>query len=133
MTALLAPRVAAGSHRRISAAALAAAVLASLVGLAGCSQGKPDVVPSDDDAKPTVTVRVTDNQYDPKTVEIDAGEAVQWVFEGNDSHDVVAGDASFVSELSSSGAYTHVFDRAGEYAYDCSVHPEMTGVVRVSE
>ena len=46
-------------------------------------------------------------------------------------HDVVAEDGSFVSELQASGEYLHVFEKAGDYPYDCSVHPEMTVVVSV--
>ncbi len=59
------------------------------------------------------------------------GQAVRWVFSGVMEHDVVAEDGSFVSELQTSGEYVHVFEKAGDYPYDCSVHPEMTGVVSV--
>ena len=76
-------------------------------------------------------MRAFDNQYDPAEVEIAPGQAVQWIFEGPTEHDVVANDRTFVSELVTSGTYTHVFDEAGEYAYLCSIHPEMRGVVRV--
>lgn len=100
--------------------------------LAGCARpGKPELVPSDDKVEATVTVRAIDNEYVPETVEIAPGQAVRWVFEGTMQHDVVAEDGSFVSELVTSGSYTHVFDEAGEFAYDCSIHPEMTGVVSV--
>ena len=53
------------------------------------------------------------------------------MFSGVMEHDVVAEDGSFVSELQPSGQYVHVFEQAGDYPYDCSVHPEMTGVVTV--
>ncbi|WP_449283092.1 cupredoxin domain-containing protein [Leucobacter sp.] len=99
--------------------------------LAGCAPGKPEVVPSDDEAKAAVTVRAFDNAYDPPEVEIAPGQAVRWVFEGPAEHDVVADDGSFVSELMTAGSYTHLFEEAGEFPYLCSVHPEMTGVVRV--
>lgn len=105
--------------------------LAAVGALAGCAPGKPEPVPSDDSAEVAVTVRAFDNQYDPAEVEIAPGQAVQWVFEGPTEHDVVANDRTFVSELVNSGTYTHVFDEAGEYAYLCSIHPEMRGVVRV--
>lgn len=111
-------------------AALAAAGL--MIGLAGCAPGKPDVVPSDDDATPAVTVTVKDNAFEPAAVEIAPGQAVRWEFEGTADHDVVADDGSFVSELLREGSYTRVFEEAGEYGYDCSIHPEMTGVVTVN-
>ncbi|MGO1538709.1 MAG: cupredoxin domain-containing protein [Leucobacter sp.] len=104
-----------------------------VLGLAGCSPAKPDTVPSADDASAAVTVLAYDNAYEPAEVEIQVGEAVKWEFTGNMKHDVVAEDGSFVSELVDEGTYTVVFDEPGEYAYDCSVHPEMRGVVRVVE
>lgn len=122
------PRRIAG--RRLFSAVTALGLAVSLVACAG-GTGKPEVVPSDSSAQPAVTVHVIDNRYEPAEVEIEAGQAVRWVFAGVMEHDVVAEDGSFVSELTIEGEYTHVFDEAGTYAYDCSVHPEMTGVVGV--
>lgn len=100
--------------------------------LAGCARpGKPEPVPSEDSIKAAVTVRAVDNKYIPAEVEIAPGQAVRWVFEGVMEHDVVAQDGSFVSELMTTGSYTHQFTDEGDFAYDCSVHPEMTGVIRV--
>ncbi|MFC5336967.1 cupredoxin domain-containing protein [Leucobacter denitrificans] len=118
--------------RRI--AARAAATLGALtlaLTLAACAS-PPEVVPSDDGVEPAVVVTVIDNRYEPSEVEIEAGEAVQWVFQGSAKHDVVADDGSFVSELMYEGTYTHVFDESGEFPYVCSIHPEMTGVVHVN-
>ncbi len=108
------------------------AVALLAVPLAACAGGaKPKPVPSDTGAEPAVTVTVIDNRYEPAEVEIEPGEAVRWVFKGKMEHDVVAKDGSFVSELMTTGEYVKRFDEAGEFPYDCSVHPEMTGVVRV--
>lgn len=116
--------------RRAVAFAAAATLMFSL---AACSAAKPELVPSDEGVEPAVTVRVLDNKYIPDTVDIKVGEAVQWVFEGRSAkHDVVADDASFVSELQYEGTYTRVFTEVGSFGYDCSIHPEMTGVVNVS-
>lgn len=94
--------------------------------------GKPELVPSDDGATPAVTVRVIDNAYEPQEVTVEPGQAVQWVFEGRSAkHDVVAEDGSFVSDLVYEGTYTHVFEEAGDFPYDCSIHPEMRGLVTV--
>lgn len=118
-----------GSAPRVILAVLIAAIALLL---AGCAPAKPAVVPSDDDAKVTVTIRVVDNQFEPAEVTIDQGEAVRWVFEGaSNEHDVVAKDGSFVSELMREGSYTHVFDDAGLFDYICSIHPEMRGKITV--
>jgi plastocyanin len=112
--------------------AIAAVAAALLVGLTACGgTSKPPLVPSATGADPVVTVTVVDNRYEPAEVEIEAGQAVRWVFQGAMEHDVVAEDGSFVSELLTSGEYVHVFEDAGEFPYDCSIHPEMTGRVTV--
>ena len=114
-------------------AGLAGAGAAAALTACGVPGKKPELVPSDDDIKAAVTIRAFDNAYDPADVQIAPGQAVRWVFEGPAEHDVVAEDGSFVSELVYEGSYTHLFEEAGEFPYDCSIHPEMTGVVRVVE
>lgn len=108
---------------------IAVAAIAGL--LAACAPKKPAAVPSAEGVEAAVTVAVIDNKFEPAAVEVKPGQAVRWVFKGVMEHDVVAEDGSFVSELQTSGEYVHVFDAAGEFPYDCSVHPEMTGVVTV--
>lgn len=88
-------------------------------------------MPSAEGVSADVTVAVIDNKYEPASVEVKPGQAVRWVFSGVMEHDVVAADGSFVSELQKTGEYVHVFETAGEYLYDCSIHPEMTGAVSV--
>lgn len=124
--------------KRRSSSHLMASVVASMgvfafaIGLAACAPAKPPLVPSDDDAKVTMTVRVVDNKFEPKEFTISQGEAVRWVFEGpSNEHDVVAKDGSFVSELMREGSYTHVFNDKGDFDYLCSIHPEMTGLITV--
>ena len=97
----------------------------------GVPGAKPETVPSDDEIKAAITIRAFDNQYDPADVQIAPGQAVRWVFEGPAEHDVVAEDGSFVSDLVYEGSYTHLFEEPGEFPYDCSIHPEMTGIIRV--
>jgi len=119
------------SRRGVIAGIAGALGLVSIGAIAGCAPGKPEPVPSDDDVKAAVTVRVVDNAFEPAEVQITPDQAVRWVFEGAVEHDVVANDRSFVSELTKEGEYTHRFAEAGDYDYICSVHPEMRGIVRV--
>lgn len=117
---------------RLGRRAFGGVVVAAFVGvLAACAAKKPAAVPSATGVQADVTVAVIDNKFEPAVVEVRPGQAVRWVFSGAMEHDVVAEDGSFVSELQASGEYVHVFEQAGEYPYDCSVHPEMTGVVTV--
>ena len=103
-----------------------------VVSLTGCTAPrKPELVPSAQGVTPVVTVYVYDNAYEPMQVEIEVGQAVRWEFVGPGEHDVVAANGSFVSELLKVGDYVHVFNEPGEFAYDCSIHPEMRGMVTV--
>lgn len=119
------------SRRRVLRAAAGVFGIAAVAVLSACAPSKPELVPSDENVKAVVTVTVSDNRYEPAEVEIAPGQAVRWQFVGPGEHDVVADDRSFVTELQQEGTYTHVFDEAGEFAYLCSIHPEMRGVVRV--
>lgn len=122
------------TRRRMLTGAASVLGIGAAAMLAGCARpGKPAVVPSDDGVKAAVTVRAIDNKFEPAEIEIAPGQAVRWVFEGQMEHDVVAEDGSFVSELQKGGSYTHLFESVGEFAYDCSIHPEMTGVIRVKQ
>ena len=74
--------------------------------------------------------------FDPPAIAVSSGTTVvwQWTGRGGD-HDVVAVDGSFESELveSSSKTFSHTFEEAGEWLYNCSEHEEkgMKGVVVV--
>lgn len=121
------------SRRRVFRGLFGLIGTGAAVALAGCGipGKKPDLVPSQDDAKAALTIRAFDNAYEPKSATINVGQAVRWVFEGPAEHDVVAGDGSFVSELMVKGSYTHRFETEGDFPYDCSIHPEMVGMIRV--
>lgn len=123
------------SRRNFVTGVLGVAVAAAgTLALAGCVQPKPPVVPSaGPDVKPVVQITVVDNEYHPAEVTIRPGDAVEWIFQGHSAdHDVVADDRSFVSELMREGSYVHVFEKAGTFGYDCSIHPEMRGTITVS-
>lgn len=130
---MLSERVRTASRRGIRGGIAGVMVLGLILGLSGCATGKPELVPSDDNVKAAITVRAVDNKFEPAEVEIAKGQAVRWVFEGTNQHDVVSDDGSFVSDLVYDGSYTHVFNDVGDFRYICSIHPEMIGNVKVVE
>ncbi|MGR4010307.1 cupredoxin domain-containing protein [Leucobacter sp. 1207-22] len=130
-------RITAGLSRRnfVTGVLGVAAATAGTLALSGCVQPKPPVVPSNapSGVKPVVQISVIDNEYSPAEVTVRPGDAVEWIFEGHSAdHDVVADDGSFVSELMREGSYVFVFEKAGTFGYDCSIHPEMRGTVTVA-
>jgi plastocyanin len=100
-----------------------------------------DAVPQADDGSPEglgqdvsapSIVAVVDNAFRPGRLEIDAGTTVVWEWSGVSPHTVTARDGAFDSGILQTGAsWSRTFDDPGRYAYYCTLHPDMTGVVEV--
>lgn len=76
-----------------------------------------------------LTVAVRDNEFVPADLTISAGETVTWQWEGDIPHNVV-GDG-YESETQTEGTFTHTYDTAGDYPYECTIHPGMEGTITV--
>jgi plastocyanin len=78
-------------------------------------------------------VRIAGFAFAPRTVSARVGQKITW--ENQDAgatHTVTALDGSFRSgQLEQGDEFSHVFRRAGTFAYHCSVHPAMRGTVKV--
>jgi plastocyanin len=80
----------------------------------------------------TVTVDITKFAFAPKDVTIAPGTRVIWTNRDEAPHTVTSNDKSFASKgLDTDDQYEHVFTGEGDFAYLCTVHPFMTGVVHV--
>ena len=84
-------------------------------------------------AAPTIVdVTALDNIFEPPYLEVRAGTTVRWLNRGQDDHDVVADDGSFVSPVFKPGqTYEFTFTGAGTFPYLCDLHEGMTGTVVV--
>jgi plastocyanin len=61
------------------------------------------------------------------------GGTVTWTNSGKAPHTVTADNGSFDSGIFGAGkSFSHVFQTEGTYTYVCTLHPQMTGSVRVS-
>jgi plastocyanin len=76
------------------------------------------------------TIALQDDVFVPADVEIAAGEAVAWKWEGKNPHNVAG--SGFKSKIQTSGTFTRTFAKAGSFDYRCEVHPVMTGTVVVT-
>jgi plastocyanin len=118
---------------------LVAVALAAVLAACGTTSADGGSAPDPDDADATVTA--TDMAFDPGTVTVAAGETFTVAFVNEDAmpHNIaVYTDASksekvFEGEMVTDG--TVVYDLpaldAGEYFFDCSLHPNMTGTLVV--
>jgi plastocyanin len=109
------------TRRPLTVALLAAAVVA-----AGCG--------GSDDGKPVATTEVTmakSYRFDPKTIEISAGQTVTWTNDDNFTHTVeVEGQQD--REVGKGESVSITFDEPGTYDYVCTLHRhDMDGTVVV--
>ena len=83
-------------------------------------------------AAPAVSVEITKFAFVPKEISVTPGTRITWSNSDEIPHTVTATDKSFDSKAMDTGdSYAHTFDQPGDYAYFCSVHPFMTGIVHV--
>jgi plastocyanin len=84
----------------------------------------------------TVEVRIADYKYAPAELKVKPGTTVKWINgEKRTSHSIFfLGPDGFESERIFPGeSWQRAFERPGSYPYRCGPHPEMKGVVEVSE
>lgn len=101
---------------------------------AGRSAAAPDSAATTMPASPADTLRtvIKNISYLQPRLEVAAGTTVEWTNADPLAHTVTAADGAFDSELIQPGrTFRHTFTKAGTYAYSCTPHPFMTGVVVV--
>lgn len=82
----------------------------------------------------TVNVEISKFMFAPKELTVAPGTTVHWINRDETPHTVSStGDKKVLSSkaMDTDDQYEHTFDREGDFAYICTVHPFMTGVVHV--
>ena len=107
--------------------ALAAGSLATLVVAAGCG--------GSESTEPVATTEVTmvkSYRFDPKAVEIQAGQSVTWTNDDNFTHTVKV-DGQDDHKVGRGDSVSIRFDKPGTYEYECTLHNhDMHGTVIVT-
>ena len=81
---------------------------------------------------PTVNIDIAKFAYGPKEITVAPGTRVIWTNHDEAPHTVTGNDKSFASKgLDTDDKFEHTFASEGDFAYICTVHPFMTGVVHV--
>ncbi|HEX7715957.1 MAG TPA: hypothetical protein VF416_01620 [Marmoricola sp.] len=81
------------------------------------------------DAAGGAVVSVQDFSFTASTVTVALGQSVTWQFHA--MHTSTSDQGFWDSGMRSSGDYAVAFLDAGTFRYHCSMHPSMTGAVRV--
>ena len=78
----------------------------------------------------TNVVLIENHAFNPGVLTIKAGDSVTWTNKDSVAHSVVFDDFES-SSLKKGDSFTHVFDTAGSFKYNCGPHPDMTGTIEV--
>jgi plastocyanin len=81
-----------------------------------------------------VDVAIMDFAFAPATVTVKAGSTVTWTNHDSEAHTVRTTKSTTVKSdvLATDATFSFTFTTPGEYAYHCSIHPEMHGTVVVT-
>ncbi len=80
-----------------------------------------------------VTVKVVDNDFEPRHLTVRPGTEVTWKFEGDAAHDVTDDRGAFTSGTMTEGdEFVMTFDEPGTYYYYCTLHHAMQGTLVVA-
>jgi len=127
---------------------LAATVALALCGavVAGCgsdssssdSTSTPAAAPAKTDAAApaaagSVAISMKDIAFNPKVASGKVGEKIVWTNDDDVQHNVVADSgADFKSDtFGKGGTFEYTPTKAGDIAYECTLHPGMTGTIKV--
>jgi plastocyanin len=101
-------------------------VAVAALALVGCGGGESGVTGRQN-------VRAADFVFVPATVRVHVGDTVEWRNSGATDHSV-KGPGFFSRAIAPGARFQRRFDRAGSYAYLCTLHPDsMRGRVVVEE
>jgi plastocyanin len=79
----------------------------------------------------TQSVDIKNFAFTPGSITIAPGDSVTWTNSDGTTH-TVTGSGWGSGSLADGATYTHKFNTTGDFAYHCSIHLSMTGVVHVS-
>jgi plastocyanin len=93
-----------------------AAVLASQITAARCED---------------VMVTIDNFTFSPAALTVKVGTTVTWKNQDDIPHTVVSAGKFKSKALDTDDSYTFTFTATGDYTYFCSLHPHMTGTIKV--
>ena len=83
-------------------------------------------------AKPATHRVVIDGlKYEPETLTVRRGDTIVWTNKDPFPHTVTAPGKFDSHDIAADGSWKYVARAAGEYAYICTLHPNMKGTLRV--
>jgi plastocyanin len=78
-----------------------------------------------------IKVTIDNFTFNPAEVKVKVGDTVTWTNHDDIPHAVVSAGKYRSKTLDTDGTFSFTFTSAGDYKYFCSLHPHMTGTVKV--
>ena len=76
-------------------------------------------------------VTIDNFTFSPAEVKVKVGDTVTWSNHDDIPHTVVSAGKFRSKAMDTDGTFSFTFTAAGEYKYFCSLHPHMTGTIKV--
>jgi plastocyanin len=86
------------------------------------------------DAKATEAgpdVHIDNFAFEPAQLTVKVGTTVTWTNRDDIPHTVVSAGKFRSKTMDTDGTFSFTFTAAGDYKYFCSLHPHMTGMIKV--
>ncbi|KJC62665.1 amicyanin [Bradyrhizobium sp. LTSPM299] len=78
-----------------------------------------------------VAVHIDNFVFEPAQLNVKVGTTVTWTNRDDIPHTVVCAGKFRSKTMDTDGSFSFTFTDPGEYKYFCSLHPHMTGTVKV--
>jgi len=76
-------------------------------------------------------VTIDNFTFSPAELKVKVGDTVTWSNHDDIPHTVVSAGKFRSKAMDTDGTFSFTFTTAGEYKYFCSLHPHMTGTIKV--
>ena len=78
-----------------------------------------------------VAVHIDNFVFEPAQLTVKVGQTVTWTNRDDIPHTVVCAGKFRSKTMDTDGTFSFTFTAPGDYKYFCSLHPHMTGAVKV--
>ena len=78
-----------------------------------------------------IKVSLDNFTFAPNEVKVKVGDTVTWTNHDDIPHTVVSAGKFRSKTMDTDGTFSFTFTSAGDYKYFCSLHPHMTGMIKV--
>src|SRR5438132_3326351 len=78
-----------------------------------------------------IKVTLDNFTFSPNELKAKVGDTVTWINHDDIPHTVVSAGKFRSKTMDTDGTFSFTFTSAGDYKYFCSLHPHMTGMIKV--